>query len=435
MANLDLAQLFTNAFPNTLDTTIQKTACLNGTACQPLSFIITGDINAMWLRDSANQLLPYLDYVKQDVGLKRLFLGAIYMQAHFINIDPYANAFNPPDSMKSLAGILTKRYVPLKPGVYERKWEIDSLASFLSLSYQYWRTTNDNSFVESSVWMDAVENIVHTLRKEQQPTFDPITGKPMETDYVFSQTTDRPTETQFLNGIGNPVRSTGMVKSLFRPSDDATLFTLFVPGNAMISVELAHLAELLERKKPELAAEVKTMSADIRKAIYDHAVVNHPVYGKIFAYEVDGYGSSLIMDDANVPSLLSLSMIGFVDQNDPIYQNTRRLVLSKTNPYYFSGARASGIGGPHNGLNYAWPMSQIVRIMSSSNDTEIKEALDNILKTTDNTGLIHESVYVYNDDDSAFGNYTRSWFAWANGLFGQAILKLAKERPHLIFKP
>ncbi|KAF7721223.1 hypothetical protein EC973_005099 [Apophysomyces ossiformis] len=436
MANLDLARLFTNAFPNTLDTTIQKTTCLNGTSCNPLSFIITGDINAMWLRDSANQLLPYLNYIKQDMGLKRLFLGAIYMQAHFINIDPYANAFNEPDSLSQLAGTVTKRNVPLKPGVYERKWEIDSLASFLGLSYQYWHTTGDNSFAQSSVWIQAVENIIHTLQKEQQPTFDPVTGKPLNTDYVFSQTADRPTETQFLDGRGNPVKSTGMVKSLFRPSDDATLFTFFVPGNAMMSVELAHLAELLEQKKPDLAAVAKQMSADIRKAIYDHAVIDHPQFGKLFAYEVDGYGSYLIMDDANVPSLLSLSMIGFLDQNDTIYQNTRRLVFSKANPYYFSGPRASGIGGPH--------------IISSSNDTEIREALDIILNSTDNTGLIHESVNVYNEDNGINMNpewldisityvldnakYTRSWFAWANGLFGQAILKLAQERPHLIFK-
>ncbi|CEG71307.1 hypothetical protein RMATCC62417_07061 [Rhizopus microsporus] len=449
ISNLDLARLFTNAYPNTLDTTIQSTACLKASShCLPLSFIITGDINAMWLRDSANQIMPYIDYIKHDSQLKRLFLGAIYMQAHFINIDNYANAFNEPSSIDVLASsmynkTLVKREVQLREGVYERKWEIDSLASFISLSYRYWEASGDNSFVNNSVWIDAVDSILTTIKKQQEPTFNETTGEPLPTDYKFFQTTDRPTETQFLLGRGQPVKYTGMVKSLFRPSDDATLYPFFIPGNAMLSVELGHLAQLLNSsssrsnsKIQEFTSDSLRLSKQIRDAIYKYGIVDHPTYGKVFAYEVDGYGSSLIMDDANVPSLLSLSLIGFLDQNDIIYQNTRRLVWSRDNPYFFSGPRGSGIGGPHVGLNYAWPMSQIVRILTSSNDNEIKEALDTILASTDNTGLIHESLNVYtNSGGDNNSGYTRSWFAWANGLFGQAILKIANERPYLIFKP
>ncbi|CEP15683.1 hypothetical protein [Parasitella parasitica] len=439
IANLDLARLFTNAYPNTLDTTIQSSACIAlSDDCHPLSFIITGDINAMWLRDSANQLLPYIDYVKNDLNLKRLFLGAIYMQAQFINTDPYANAFKQPNNMENLAKYSysqrsEKREVQLLDG--------DSLASFMSLSFQYWNQTGDDSFVNNNIWVDAVENILSTIKLQQDPTFNITSGQTLETNYLFFQTADRPTETQFLNGRGQPAKHTGMVKSLFRPSDDATVFPYFIPGNAMLSVELGRVSHLLSEssalntstKIQSLASETKRLSEEIKKAIYKHGLIDHPTHGKIFAYEVDGYGSSLIMDDANVPSLLSLSWIGFLDQNDTIYQNTRKLVLSKENPYYFSGPRGSGIGGPHVGLGYAWPMSQIVRILTSSDDDEIKEALDIILNSTDGTGLIHESINVYEhaggDHNSGF---TRSWFSWANGLFGQAIMKIMNERPHLI---
>ncbi|ORX44961.1 hypothetical protein DM01DRAFT_1364697 [Hesseltinella vesiculosa] len=428
MKNLDLARLFTNAFPNTLDTTISQTACITAHSlkCLPLSFIITGDIDAMWLRDSANQVMPYMDYLNQDISLKRLVLGTIYMQAHFISIDPYANAFRPPSDIAQWA---LQHQPPMNehmfhspgslPQVFEYKWEIDSLASFISLSYQYWQTTSDSSFIESPLWLNAVETILDTVEKEQQPTFDPKNGKPPHSQH------------QFLNGRGQPIKYTGMVRSLFRPSDDACVFTFYVPGNAMLSVELAHLSQMISSTNGVMAAKAKKISDAIRTGIYQYAVVDVPNYGKVFAFEVDGYGSQLIMDDANVPSLMSLPIHGFVSQDDPIYQNTRKLVLSRDNPYYFEGPFMAGVGGPHIGLNYAWPMSQIVRLMTSDSDEEIQGALEWILNSTSGTGLIHESVNIYVDEGNS--RYTRSWFAWANGLFGQAILKLAKERPHLIF--
>ncbi|KAI8068627.1 DUF1237 domain-containing protein [Gongronella butleri] len=440
MKNVDLARLFANCFPNTLDTTVAKTACIvtNSTRCQPLSFIITGDIDAMWLRDSANQLMPYLDFLPQDLSLKRLVLGTIYMQAQFISIDPYANAFHPPGNMGQWALMHQApidQHQPHSPGhlsqVYEYKWEIDSLASFLQLSNKYWQATNDSSFIRSPIWLNAVQLVLDTVQQEQQGTFDVKSGEPLHVAEVFSQTSDRPTENQFVNGRGQPIKYTGMVRSLFRPSDDACVFTFFVPGNAMLSVELDHLSHMLSPVNQTMANVAKNLSVTIRDAIFKYAITDLPGYGKVFAYEVDGYGSQLLMDDANVPSLLSLPMLGFVAQDDKIYQNTRRLVLSSDNPYFFHGPVTQGIGGPHVGLNYAWPMSQIVRILTSSDDQEIKDALDLVLNSTHKTGLIHESVNVYPDRGNH--NYTRPWFAWANGLFGQAILKIAKERPYLIF--
>ncbi|KAI8099012.1 meiotically up-regulated gene 157 protein [Halteromyces radiatus] len=440
IVNADLARLFTNTFPNTLDTTVSQTACLTNqtNSCHPLTFLITGDINAMWLRDSVNQLMPYLNYIQQDYSLKRLFLGTIYMQAHFISIDPYANAFHPPDNIQQWSTMQTPnpyQHQGLSPGsvpqVYEYKWEIDSLASFFSLSFQYWQTTQDRSFVDSPIWMNAVEKTIDLLRNEQHGTFDPNTGKVLPVDERFSQTTDRPTETQFQDGRGQPIKQTGMIRTLFRPSDDACVFPFFVPGNAMMSVELDHINQLIHDKNATLADQASQLSKDIREAIFKYAVVDLPDHGKVFAYEVDGYGAQLIMDDANVPSLLSLPLLGFVPMDDPIYQNTRRLVLSKGNPYYYQGPNMAGIGGPHVPLNYAWPMSQIVRIMTSTDDTEIKESLDLLLRSTDGTGLIHESINVF-ETPNGKESYSRSWFAWANGLFGQAIIRLSNEKPHLL---
>lgn len=87
--------------------------------------------------------------------------------------------------------------------------------------------------------------------------------------------------------------------------------------------------------------------------------------GKVFAFEVDGFGSAYFMDDANIPSLLSLPYLGYVDKNDPIYKNTRKFVLSEYNPYFFKGEAGEGIGGPHVGPGYIWPMSIIMRVYTS----------------------------------------------------------------------
>ncbi|KAH8547456.1 hypothetical protein BGW37DRAFT_432608 [Umbelopsis sp. PMI_123] len=430
MKDLDLAQLFRNAYPNTLDTTVQN-GCINNT-CQgiPKTFVITGDIPAMWIRDSTSQMKPYLPLASQEPSLKKLILGVIYMQAQFLNIDTYANAFKLPASSTSglkVVGRDTGNKVPVQ--VWEEKYEIDSLANFLRLSNSYWNTTGDSSFIKDPIWMSAVQKVINTIQNQQEPTFD-SKDKPTKAFYKFVQSSTRPTETQFLDGRGNPTVRTGMVRSLFRPSDDATIFPFFIPGNAMLSVELHQLSQMLNATNSDfnVSSTAAILSDEIRQAIYDHAVISHPQYGKIFAYEVDGYGSNLIMDDANIPSLLSLPYLGFLDQNDETYQNTRRLVLSRSNPYYFEGTRGAGIGGPHVGLSAVWPMSLIVRILTSSNDDEIRSTLSSILNTTDNTGLIHESFNAWDE-----GAYTRPWFSWANGLFGEAILKIARERPYLLF--
>ncbi|KAG2181980.1 hypothetical protein INT43_006906 [Umbelopsis isabellina] len=432
MKDPDLAQLFRNAFPNTLDTTVHN-GCVNNT-CDglPKSFVITGDIPAMWIRDSTSQVNPYLPFAMQDLSLKNLILGVIYMQAQFLNIDPYANAFKMPtsqtdDGMNIAKRDVTDTIVPLQ--VWEEKYEIDSLANFLRLSHSYWNTTGDSSFTQSPTWMSAVEKVIETIHQQQEPTYNEA-DRPTKAFYKFVKESTSPEETQYLDGRGNPTARTGMVRSLFRPSDDATIFPFFIPGNAMMSVELHHLSELLNATNGNqtLSSIASTLSDEIRQAIYDYGVIDHNQYGKVLAYEVDGYGGHLVMDDANVPSLLSLPYLGFMDQNDPLYQNTRKLVLSRSNPYYFQGTRGAGVGGPHVGIGAIWPMSLITKIMTSSDDEEISSSLAIILNTTDSTGLIHESFDAWDQ-----GVYTRPWFSWANGFFAEAILKIARERPHLIF--
>ncbi|KAI9289455.1 DUF1237 domain-containing protein [Umbelopsis sp. AD052] len=431
MKDLDLAQLFRNAYPNTLDTTVQD-GCVNDTCDErPKTFVITGDIPAMWIRDSTSQMNPYMPLAPQEPSLKKMILGVIYMQAQFLNLDTYANAFELPSSSSSTDVDLHSQDTGGggSARVWEEKYEIDSLANFLRLSHSYWNTTGDSSFTKDPAWMSAVKKVIDTIHEQQTPTFD-AQDKPTKEFYKFVKSSTRPTETQFLDGRGNPTVRTGLVRSLFRPSDDATIFPFFIPGNAMLSVELHHLSEMLNATNSDfnVSATAAMLSDEIRQAIYDHAIISHPQYGKVFAYEVDGYGSNLIMDDANIPSLLSLPYLGFVDQNDATYQNTRKLVLSTSNPFYFEGPRGAGIGGPHVGLSAVWPMSLVVKILTSSNDDEIRSSLSTLLNTTDSTGLIHESFDTWDE-----GSYTRPWFSWANGLFGEAIVKIARERPHLLF--
>ncbi|GAO46828.1 hypothetical protein SAICODRAFT_6734 [Saitoella complicata NRRL Y-17804] len=438
MVDKDLARLFENCFPNTLDTTIKYH---NPKSNPPQSFIITGDINAEWLRDSTNQLAPYVSLLRSDRALRTLFAGAIHTQADMIRQYSYCNAFHPPPA----AGL--KRtyndqhdvvHPPYDPAVvFECKWELDSLAAFIKLSWMYYTETGDTKFMDKT-WTEAVQHLFGVLNQQSEPTFDDM-GRPMRNAYTFRRQTTSGTETLALSGAGHPINgNTSLIRSAFRPSDDATIFQYFIPANAMMSVELGHLSEMLKKANHDgttwnyLSSEAARISAEIRAGIYELAVIDHKIFGSVLAYEVDGYGGALLMDDANIPSLLSLPMLGFVDMDDPIYQNTRRMVLSSTGNPYFLGRPShtifSGIGGPHIGTRHAWPMSVIVQILTETNETEIVRLLEMLKKSTAGLGLMHESVNV-----ERLGDFTRPWFAWVNGLFGQMVLELVEKRPHLIF--
>ncbi|KAJ1949686.1 hypothetical protein EC988_004671, partial [Linderina pennispora] len=318
-------QLFTNVFPNTLDTTVAWQST-NGTA---YSFLITGDITAQWLRDSANQVLPYLPYAIQDMNIAKLILGLVNLQAEELVEDVYGNAFQPPQfsvlkpTPNGIAIDLEVFPMFNNETVFEAKFEIDSWASFLQISTQYWRATKDTSFISRAPWVAAVQNILRAARLLQAPTV--LGGRRLSPLTVaYKRNTDTATETQFGGGRGNPVKYTGMVSTLFRPSDDATIFPFLVPANAFLSVELANLSKMLRTLNiySDLAQAAELLSDEIRKGVFEYGTLVHPKHGRVFAYETDGYGSALIMDDANGPSLLSLPYLGFVDAQDPIYSNT-----------------------------------------------------------------------------------------------------------------
>ncbi|KAF2459024.1 hypothetical protein BDY21DRAFT_370526 [Lineolata rhizophorae] len=452
MTDKDLARIFENAFPNTLDTTVRWH--VNGTTANQMrkkrgwwwggkrdegawegaqSFIVTGDINAEWLRDSTNQLAQYQTLAKSDPTIADLILGAINTQAEFVIESPYCNAFQPPPpsglppTSNGQDDFVHPAYEPTF--VFECKYEVDSLAAFLSFSNQFYVSAGSTDFLTSR-WYLALDTLLDTLDAQAKPTFNQETGQFERNAYTFQRQTNTGTETLSLNGVGNPLNGgTGLIRSAFRPSDDATILGFFIPGNAMMAVELKRASTLLRTAgKTQLAEDLHERGVRIEAGIWEHGVVHHKVYGSVFAYEVDGYGSSIMMDDANLPSLLALPLLGFVSATDETYLNTRRMILEKAgNPYYLKGSAFQGIGGPHIGLQNAWPMSLLVEAMTSEDDGEITEAL-RLVKESSLLGLVHESI-----DVNLIRSYTRSWFAWANSVFAQTILDLAQRKPHLLF--
>ncbi len=411
--NKELGWLFENCFPNTLDTTVFPDD-KNG---KPSTYVITGDIDAMWLRDSSAQVWPYLPFMRSDNNLQRLIAGLINKQSECINIDPYANAFyNDPTRV----GEWGSDHTAMKPGIHERKWEIDSLCYPIRLAYGYWKTTGDTAPFDAE-WVAAQRNILNTFREQQRKTdLGP---------YQFARTTSRGTDTLQVDGYGYPVNPVGLICSAFRPSDDATMFSFLIPSNLFAVVSLRQSAEMLAAiaGEQELAKAMLDLADEVKKAVDTYGIVDHPMHGRIYAYEVDGFGSYLMMDDANIPSLLALPYLNAVDQNDTVYQRTRAYVWSAGNPFFFKGTAAEGIGGPHIGRDMIWPMAITMRGLTANNDDEIRTCIDVLRRTHGNTGFMHES---FHKDDP--GKFTRKWFAWANTLFGEFLWKTYKEKPYLL---
>lgn len=408
LTNERLRWMFRNCFPNTLDTTVHYR---EDEAGNPDTYVYTGDIPAMWLRDSGAQVWPYVQLCSSDPKLQRMIAGVIRRQFKLINIDPYANAFNDGPTGEGEDA----EFYPQSPWVFERKWEIDSHCYPIRLAYHYWKTTGDASVFDAE-WVDAMRNIVHTLEQQQR--------KEGHGPYTFLRTTDRQLDTKCCVGRGNPVKPVGLIASAFRPSDDATTFEFLVPSNFMAVTSLRKAAEVLSAVNGEtaLAAECTALADEVAAALQKYAVVEHPQYGKIYAYEVDGFGSAQLMDDANVPSLLAMPYLGDVERDDPIYENTRRFVWSTDNPYFWRGEAGEGIGGPHVGMDMIWPMSIMMRAFTSTDDAEIRDCIVSLMTTDAGTGFIHESFSCH---DAA--NFTRPWFAWQNTLFGELILKLVND--------
>lgn len=412
----ELAWLFSNCLPNTLDTTVTT----GQFAGNPDTVVITGDIAAMWLRDSSAQVWPYLPFASKDPALSSLVQGLIRRQSRCIIADPYANAFmtdlNSTEPLSWSKSDKTEK----KRGVGERKWEVDSLCYPVRLAHGYWKQTGDTSPFDAT-WSEAMHAILRTFR-EQQRLKSPG-------PYSFLRTSDRPTETLGAEGFGAPTRPIGLIHSGFRPSDDACTYPFNIPGNFFALKTLHRIAEMFtEISHDNAGARDATQLADeIQKSLDQYGIVQHPTAGLIWAYEIDGFGNALFMDDANVPSLLGLPYLECCSADNSKYIATRHFVLSDANPYFYKGSIAEGIGGPHVGQDMIWPMSIIMRALTTSDEDEQLQCLRWLKRSHAASGFMHES---FNKDDPK--NFTRTWFAWANTLFGELILKLDKTSPRLL---
>jgi meiotically up-regulated gene 157 (Mug157) protein len=412
VADAELGWLFENCFPNTLDTTV----FFEEEDGRPSTYVITGDIDAMWLRDSTAQVWPYLKFLGQDARLQRLVAGLIRKQAACVVKDPYANAFYSGEQVGHWASDRTE----MRPGVHERKWEIDSLCYTIRLAYHYWKITGDTTPFDDE-WLSSVRATLATFIEQQR--------KENPGPYSFQRSTPHATDTLPLSGYGYPVKPVGLICSSFRPSDDATVYPFLIPSNFFAVVSLRQAAEMVEATAQEavLASELRALADEVEAALRQHAIIEHPQFGRVYAYEVNGFGSFNLMDDANIPSLLSLPYLGALPADDEVYRNTRRLVLSEENPFFFRGVVAEGIGGPHVGMDMVWPMSIVMRALTSQDDAEIQSCMQALKRTHAGTGFMHEA---FHKDDAA--NFTRSWFAWTNTLFGELLWKLHQENPSLL---
>ena len=404
LTNKRLAWMFSNCFPNTLDTTVHYRT-------KDDTFVYTGDIHAMWLRDSGAQVWPYVPYANDDAHLKAMLAGVINRQFLSINIDPYANAFN--DGATGTGWMSDK--TDMKPELHERKYEIDSLCYPIRLAYYYWMVTGDSSIFDGE-WLTAIKNVLKTFKEQQR--------KEDKGPYTFQRVTDRQFDTLSNDGYGAPVNPVGLIVSCFRPSDDATVFQYLIPSNFFAVSTLQKAAEILTKVNGEkaLADECTALANEVSEALDKYATCEHPEFGTIYAFEVDGFGNYHLMDDANVPSLLAMDYLNPEVIDPEIYANTRRYVWSESNPYFFRGKAGEGIGGPHIGYDMAWPMSIMMKAFTSDDDAEIKWCIEMLMRTDAGTGFMHES---FNVDDPM--NFTRKWFAWQNTLFGELIVKIVGD--------
>jgi meiotically up-regulated gene 157 (Mug157) protein len=420
--NKQLADIFHNCFINTLETTIEAT--------EDDTFVITGDIEAMWLRDSVFQTLPYIQFANKDEKIKKMFLNLIKRHTKSILIDPYANAFNkdefisPWQTDETYKIVNGKRIHAMNPKIWERKYELDSIISTLYLADRYYKMTNDSSFVNSE-WIKGIYTILNVAEQQSLSTDEEDEkGGPQ----YFFQRSAKESFDSLHHGRGNPTGSCGLIKSAFRGSDDATLFQYNIPENAFASATFLKLSELILKHDESLSKKLAELGKNLRENIFKHGVFEENGK-KYFAYEIDCYGNHYFMDDPNYPSLTSLPFFGFIDKDNEIYKYTRSKILSKANPYYFKGKIGDGLGSPHSQRQYIWPLFTIMRVLTTDDKNEIINGINLLLETAKSTGFMHESVNVNNVEE-----FTRPWFAWANSFFGYMINNIIERHPELILK-
>ncbi|RED58554.1 glycoside hydrolase family 125 protein [Cohnella lupini] len=399
-----LLRLFKNCFPNTLETTTKLMD--DGT-----TFVITGDIPAMWLRDSVEQVIQYVPFAKEDAELQRIIGGLIKLHMRYIQIDPYANAFN---EMANDWHWNTDDITDMSPWVWERKFELDSICFSMRLAFAYWKETGRADIFDSD-FKKAMRTAVDLWRREQHH-FE-------HSPYRFERDNGIMTDSLMNGGLGMPVNYTGMVWSGFRPSDDACDFHYNIPDNMFAVVTLRQMREIAEFVFRDLSfeQEMAKLEREINHGIQLYGIYRHPEFGPIYAYETDGFGNHCLMDDAGTPGLISIPYLGYVGADDPIYENTRRFALSKHNPFYYEGTAAKGIGSPHTPPGYIWHMALSMQGLTAASAEEQLEMISLLEATDADTGFMHEGFH--SDDPNEF---TRKWFAWSNSLFSQLVYKAMK---------
>lgn len=395
----ELMDVFVNCYTNTLNTTVKRME-------NNMTHVITGDIPAMWLRDSAAQLRPYIFLAKENEEIRELIAGLVRRQFMCITIDEYANAFN-----EAPNGACWEKDDPdQNPWVWERKFEVDSLCYPLQLAYLLWKNTGCTTQFEGD-FQAGVEKILEVFTTEQYHE--------EKSHYRFNRNNGYYRDTLSRDGKGALVKSgTGLIWSGFRPSDDACTYGYLIPSNMFAVVALGYLEEM-EREifhNEELAERVKALKEEIQRAIETIGKTFTEEFGMVYAYETDGYGMYNLMDDANVPSLLAMSYLGYEGEPE-VSSNTRRFLLSEANPFYFKGDKAAGIGSPHTPSNYIWHIAMAIQGLTSETREEKLEILKNMAATTGGKGVMHEGFCC--EDDSKF---TRAWFSWANAMYAELFL-------------
>lgn len=391
------SEVFSNCFDNTLETTVKLTEAED-------IFVITGDIPAMWLRDSSAQIKPYLVIANQDPKIKEMIQGLLERQVKCILIDPYANAFNETENGACYHQDITE----MNGWIWERKYEVDSLCYPIELAYLLWKKTGEtNHFTKE--FKQAAETIINLFKTEQRHE---------NSTYRFERFGERPEDTLSNDGFGEPCGYTGMTWSGFRPSDDSCTFNYLVPANMFAVVILGYLAEIFEEIYHEKTAveEANQLKEEINRGIEEWGIVEHEGK-KVYAYEVDGLGNYVLMDDANVPSLLAAPYLGYCEIDDAIYQQTRAVLLSEKNPYYYEGNYLKGIGSEHTPKEYVWPIALAIQGLTTNKKAEKIEMLNKLVETEAGTNYMHEGINVNNPNE-----YTREWFSWANMMFCELLL-------------
>ncbi len=384
-SNAHLQEMFRAAL---LDTGKLAEYAPDGTA-----YIKTGDIPAEWLRDASAQARPYLFFAKDDPDTRKLLRAIIARMAKYLQVDPYANAFT------------------LDYRVWEQKFELDSLAYPVTLSWSYWKTTGDTSIFTPD-FQKALDSVLATMQREQD--------HPRDSRYTHKELAD--------DGKGRPVGYTGMIWTGFRPSDDACYYNFLIPSEMFAVVALGDMAQIERDVYHNVikASEAESLRDEVQRGIQTYGLVLVPKYGYIYAYEVDGLGHAILTDDANIPSLLSAPYIGYTTPSDRYYQDTRRFLLSSDNPSFYQGTVARGIGSFHTPDHWVWPLALIMQGLTATTQSEKQDVLGQLLASDPGDHLLHES---FDPDDPK--RFTREDFGWPNALFSEFVLTQFQGQPEI----